>query len=94
MKKRFVSVLCAATMACSIHATALTSFTDVHPEDWYYDVVNHAVSNNLFNGTSATTFSPSQSMTRGMFVAVLGRMAEVDTNSYTGTSFSDVPTAA
>lgn len=94
MKKRFVSVLCAATMACSIHATALTSFTDVHPEDWYYDAVNHAVLNNLFNGTSATTFSPSQPMTRGMFVTVLGRMAEVDTNSYTGTSFSDVPTAA
>lgn len=94
MKKRFVSVLCAATMACSIHATALTSFTDVHPEDWYYDVVNHAVSNNLFNGTSATAFSPSQPMTRSMFVAVLGRMAEVDTNSYTGTSFSDVPTTA
>lgn len=81
-------------MACSIHATALTSFTDVHPEDWYYDVVNHAVSNNLFNGTSATTFSPSQPMTRSMFVAVLGRMAEVDTESYTSTPFSDVPTTA
>lgn len=56
MKKRFVSVLCAATMACSIHAAALTSFIDVHPEDWYCDAVNYAVSNNLFNGTSATTF--------------------------------------
>lgn len=94
MKKRFVSVLCAATMACSIHAAALTSFTDVHPEDWYCDAVNYAVSNNLFNGTSATTFSPSQPMTRGMFVTVLGRMAEVDTENYTDTSFSDVPTTA
>lgn len=94
MKKRFVSALCAATMACSIHATALTSFTDVHPEDWYYDAVNYATSNHLFNGTSVTTFSPSQPMTRGMFVTVLGRMAEVDTESYTSTSFSDVPTAA
>lgn len=94
MKKRFVSVLCAATMACSIHATALTSFTDVHPEDWYYDAVSHTVSNNLFNGTSATTFSPSQPMTRGMFVTVLGRMAEVDTENYTSTTFSDVPAAA
>lgn len=94
MKKRFVSVLCAATMACSIHAAALTSFTDVHPEDWYCDAVNYAVSNNLFNGTSATTFSPSQPMTRGMFVTVLGRMAEVDTENYTDTSFSDVPATA
>lgn len=81
-------------MVCSIHATALTSFTDVHPEDWYYDAVNHAVSNNLFNGTSATTFSPSQPMTRGMFVTVFGRMAKVDIESYTSTSFSDVPAAA
>ena len=94
MKKQLISVFCAVTMACSIHAAALTNFTDVHPEDWYYDAVNHAVSNNLFNGTSATTFSPSQPMTRGMFVTVLGRMAEVDTDNYTVTSFSDVPTAA
>lgn len=94
MKKQLISVFCAVAMACSIHAAALTVFTDVHPADWYYDAVNHAVSNNLFNGTSATMFSPSQSMTRGMFVTVLGRMAEVDTESYTGTSFSDVPTAA
>lgn len=94
MKKRFVSVLCAATMACSIHATALTNFTDVHPEDWYYDAVNFATSNHLFNGTSAMTFSPSQSMTRGMFVTVLGRMAEMDTENYTSTTFSDVPAAA
>lgn len=94
MKKQLISVFCAVTMACSIHAAALTNFTDVHPADWYYDAVNHAVSNNLFNGTSATTFSPSQSMTRGMFVTVLGRMAKVDTESYTSTSFSDVPAAA
>lgn len=33
-------------------------------------------------------------MTRGMFVTVLGRMAKVDTESYTSNSFSDVPTAA
>ena len=91
MKKQLISVFCAVTMACSIHAAALTVLTDVHPADWYYDAVNHAVSNNLFNGTSATTFSPSQPMTRGMFVTVLGRMAEVDTENHTGTSFSDVP---
>lgn len=94
MKKQLISAFCIVSMACSIHAAALTNFTDVHPEDWYYDAVNFATSNHLFNGTSAMTFSPSQSMTRGMFVTVLGRMAEVDTNSYTGTSFSDVPTAA
>lgn len=94
MKKPLISVFCAVAMACSFHAAALTNFTDVHPEDWYCDAVNYVVSNNLFNGTSATTFSPSQPMTRGMFVTVLGRMAEVDTENYTDTSFSDVPATA
>ena len=94
MKKQLISVFCAIAMAGSIHAAALTVFTDVHPTDWYYDAVNHAVSNNLFNGTSATTFSPSQPMTRGMFVTVLGRMAKINTENYTGTSFLDVPKAS
>ena len=94
MKKQLISVFCTIAMVGSIHAAALTNFADVHPTDWYYDAVNHAVSNNLFNGTSTTTFSPSQPMTRGMFVTVLGRMAKVNTENYTGTSFLDVPTAA
>lgn len=93
-EKQLISVFCTIAMAGSIHAAALTVFADVHPTDWYYDAVNHAVSNNLFNGTSATTFSPFQPMTRGMFVTVLGRMAKVNTENYTGTSFLDVPTAS
>lgn len=94
MKKQLISAFCIVSMACSIHAAALTNFTDVHPEDWYYDAVNFATSNLLFNGTSAMRFSPSQPMTRGMFVTVLGRMAEVNTENYTSTTFSDVPTTA
>lgn len=94
MKKQLISAFCIVSMACSIHAAALTNFTDVHPTDWYYDAVNYATLNHLFNGTSTTTFSPFQPMTRGMFVTVLGRMAKVNTENYTGTSFLDVPTAA
>lgn len=51
-----------------------TSFTDVSAGAWYADAVKYAVDNGLFSGTSATTFSPSKSMTRGMLVTVLWRM--------------------
>ena len=43
----------------------------------------YAVSNGLFHGTGETTFSPEQSMTRGMFVTVLGRKSNVEQSLYT-----------
>ena len=33
-------------------------FNDVSDNAWYYEAVNYAYQNNLFNGTSATTFGP------------------------------------
>ena len=66
-------------------------FTDVKPSDWYYSAVRYARANNFFNGITATTFGPNGTLTRGMFVTVLGRMAGVDTADYPGDSgFSDV----
>ena len=49
-------------------------FTDVKESDWFYDAVVYAYINELFNGTSATTFSPNDTMTRTMLVTVLWRM--------------------
>ncbi|MDR2670244.1 MAG: amidohydrolase family protein [Oscillospiraceae bacterium] len=51
-----------------------TPFDDVKSGDWFYDDVLYAYENELFNGTSATTFSPDTPMTRGMFVTVLYRL--------------------
>ena len=51
------------------------NFLDVATADWYYDAVIFARDNGLFNGTSETAFSPQSSMTRGMFVTVLYRLA-------------------
>ena len=66
-------------------------FTDVKPSDWYYSAVRYARANNFFNGITATTFGPNGTLTRGMFVTVLGRMAGVDTADYPGDSgFGDV----
>ena len=67
-------------------------FADVKETDWCYDAVQYARINGFFNGTSKTTFGPNGTMTRGMFVAVLGRMAGVSTADYTGAiPFTGVP---
>lgn len=66
-------------------------FTDVRSTASYYDAVEFVYTNELFNGTSATTFSPTKTMNRAMFVTVLGRLAGVDTSKYTQSSFIDVP---
>lgn len=48
-------------------------FSDVGGGSWYYNAVSYVVQEQLFNGTSATTFSPDGSMTRSMFATVLHR---------------------
>ena len=50
-------------------------FADVKEADWYYHNVEYAHLNGLFSGTDETSFSPEETMTRGMLVTVLYRMA-------------------
>ena len=67
-------------------------FQDVKSSDWCAKAVEYVYSHNLFSGTSATTFTPNGTMTRGMFVTVLGRMVGVNPDDHSGeTPFSDVP---
>lgn len=47
------------------------SFQDVPADSWASGAVAFASSHELFNGTSASTFSPDTSMTRGMLAVVL-----------------------
>lgn len=65
-------------------------FTDVSKNAQYYDAVAFVCSEGLFNGMTATKFEPTTTMTRAMFVTVLGRLAGVDPQRYSGTSFTDV----
>ncbi|ODM27059.1 hypothetical protein A7W90_13035 [Clostridium sp. Bc-iso-3] len=70
-------------------------FIDVPQGSWYYDAVLYSRINGFFSGTSANTFNPDGTMTRGMFVTVLGQMAGVDETIYKGQSdFSDVASDA
>lgn len=66
-----------------------TPFTDI-ADHWAKENIEFVVDRGLFSGTSATTFSPNSSMTRGMFVTVLGRLANVDVRGYKQSSFTDV----
>jgi len=55
--------------------TSSIPFLDVRNADWFFDAVSYVTARNLFTGTSQTAFSPQNSMTRGMFVTVLYRLA-------------------
>ena len=48
-------------------------FTDVSPEDYYYEAVLWGVSTGVVKGTSDTTFSPGDTVTRGQAVTFLYR---------------------
>lgn len=77
--KRFIGMLCAFALCIGLCGTAFatkaTDFTDVKKGQWYFDAVNYTVDKKMFNGTSATKFSPNTKMNRGMFVTVLSRYA-------------------
>ena len=82
---------------CTIHATFreipaafVNPFIDVAESDAYFDAVMYVYENGLFKGVSETEFAPDTTMTRAMFVTVLGRMAGVNTQLYQKSSFNDV----
>lgn len=94
MKKKMTSILLIVflvlgTLPFSASAAG-KRFEDVLEKAWYYNAVEYATENGLFYGTSETKFSPENSMDRGMFVTVLGRLSSVDTGKYQKSYFTDV----
>ena len=67
---------------------ALSSFTDVPANEYYAKAVAWAVENGITTGTSATTFSPNDTCTRGQAVTFLCRAVGAQ-GAYDG-AFSDV----
>lgn len=49
-------------------------FVDVPDNAWYYDAVKYVNENGLMAGTSANTFAPDRTTTRGMIVTILYRL--------------------
>jgi len=64
-------------------------FTDVKTQDYFYNAVLWAVEKGITSGTSNTTFSPEECLTRQQFVTLLWRYAgEPKSNAYN--PFEDV----
>ena len=92
--RRFITAGAAAVLlAMPMPAQAAAEkFTDVPPGAWYYDAVDYATDEGLFNGTGPATFDPEGGMTRGMFVTVLANKTDGFVASrYKEPVFSDVP---
>lgn len=74
--------------------TMLNYFVDVFASDYYYDAVLWAVENGITNGTSATTFSPTDPCTRAQMATFLWRAAGSPEPAGSTNPFVDVPTDA
>ena len=62
-------------------------FSDVGIKDWYFDAVAFVCEKGFFSGLSQNTFAPNATMTRGMLVTVLYRMAGEPPVNTTGDFF-------
>lgn len=67
-------------------------FVDVAEDAWYYDAVKYVNENGLMAGTSANTFAPDLTTTRGMIVTILYRLEGTPNieNENWGYPFKDV----
>ena len=77
-----LAILLAAIPGISLNAAA---FSDVSDSAWYSGAVKFVSDKGLFTGVTADLFQPNSTMTRAMFVTVVGRYAGVSvTQSGTG----------
>ena len=71
--------------------TTQNPFTDVNSSEYFYKAVLWAVEQNITTGTSLTTFSPYDTVTRAQTVTFLWRMAKQPV-VVAANPFTDVPT--
>ena len=67
----------------------VSAFTDIDGH-WAKEHILFTVSRGLFSDISETAFSPNTTLTRGMFVTTLGRLAGINPSSYQTGTFTDV----
>lgn len=96
--KKMTSFLLAVilTLAMSVSAFAAvsdTGYSDVAADAWYADAVAYVREHGLMSGTSATTFSPNATTSRGQIATILYRAAGSPAVTG-GTNFPDVASTA
>ena len=84
MKKRIISLLLVLALCLGMipFVTAAGHGMRDIVGHWAENDIAWVLDQGLFNGTSDDTFNPNGTMTRGMFVTVLGRYAGVDPADY------------
>ncbi|MDR2606035.1 MAG: S-layer homology domain-containing protein [Oscillospiraceae bacterium] len=70
--------------------SAEQTFIDVPESHWANSYVTYAYTNGIVNGVSEYRFSPSGTVTRAMFVTMLGRLSGVRQEDYYWRVYSDV----
>ena len=73
----------------SQNSIALSQFTDINSNEWYYNAVKYCVENGLMSGTSTKTFEPNSTATRAMIITILWRIENKPIVDYT-MNFTDV----
>ena len=85
MRHKLLSVLLSGALLLGSIPTAFAAdpsvMTDISGH-WAEENISWVMENDLFNGISEIEFSPDGSMTRGMFVTVLGRYNGIDPEEY------------
>lgn len=89
MKKKVFAVILSLSVVMSM-TSVFADFEDVEPDSWYNEAVSFMIQSGYMNGVSETEFAPDASMTRGMFVTVLGRMDGAAVSEYNRKIFPDV----
>lgn len=64
-------------------------FDDVRESDWYYDAVMFLAKRGITKGTSATTFSPSDPLTRGQLLVLIMRAFGIEPDEGIAGNFDD-----
>lgn len=77
MKQRLLSVILIICILVLSIPFASAAFTDTEGH-WAKEYIDQVVESGLFNGMSETEFDPERTMTRAMFVTVLGRFEGID----------------
>ncbi|MCI2048147.1 MAG: S-layer homology domain-containing protein [Lachnospiraceae bacterium] len=89
--KKYVSYYYGDYVFANEDKTQMLPFLDLfNTKYWVWEAVRYVYHNGLMSGTTATTFKPNDPLTRGMFAAILYRVAGKPAVTYTS-KFSDVP---
>ncbi len=83
-------MLTGTTLSFSFKTSAAEMpFTDLENGGWYCEYVQYVYDNKIMEGMEKTKFGPSESLSRAMFVTILGRMSGQDTTDAPMDPFPD-----